>query len=62
MIDNNVIARDFTSAAVEYKVVELILTEPGLHEVRFVADAGQGTQDLGFRASTDLLIDVAELP
>ena len=62
MIDNNVIARDFTSAAVEYKVVELILTEPGLHEVRFVADAGQGTQDLGFRASTDLLIDVAERP
>ena len=55
MIDNNVVARDFTSAAVEYKVVELTLREPGLHEVRFVADAGQGTQDLGFRASTDLL-------
>ncbi len=62
MIDNNVVARDFTSAAVEYKVVELTLREPGLHEVRFVADAGQGTQDLGFRASTDLLIDVAERP
>lgn len=57
MIDNKVVAREFTSAAVEYKVVELTLREPGLHEVRFVADAGQGTQDPGFRASTDLLID-----
>ncbi len=58
IVDNQVVARDFTSAAVEYKVVELTLREPGLHEVRFVADAGQGTQDLGFRASTDLLIEV----
>jgi hypothetical protein len=62
IIDNKVVARDFTSAAVEYKIVELTPGEPGLHELRFVADAGQGTQDLGFRASTDLLIDVENTP
>jgi len=57
IIHNEVVAREFTGDGVEYKVVELMMQEAGLREVRFIADAGQGTQDLGFRASTDLLID-----
>ena len=43
---------------IEYLVVELLAKESGLKEVRLVGDAGQGTQDLGFRATADLLIDV----
>ncbi|WP_230627286.1 CehA/McbA family metallohydrolase [Roseiconus lacunae] len=42
----------------EYKVVELTAHKAGLREIRLVGDAGQGTQDLGFRATTDLLLDV----
>lgn len=41
----------------EFKLIELQVDGKGLREVRLVADAGQGTQDLGFRATTDILID-----
>jgi hypothetical protein len=58
VLDSPVVSSQFSGETEEYKIVELALSEPGLHEVRFIADAGQGTQDLGFRASTDLLIDV----
>lgn len=57
IIDNKAVSREFTGDGVEHKVVELTMQQAGLREVRFIADAGQGTQDLGFRASTDLLID-----
>ena len=30
----------------------------GLKEIRISGDAGQGTQDLGFRATADLLLEV----
>lgn len=46
-----------TGAEREFKVLEILVREPGLREVRLVADVGQGTQDLGFRATADLLID-----
>jgi len=46
-----------TGAASEFKVVELLAREAGLREVRLVADVGQGTQDLGFRATADIQID-----
>lgn len=45
-----------SGAAREWKLATLTLTEPGRREVRLEADAGQGTQDLGFRATTDLLL------
>jgi hypothetical protein len=41
---------------VEWKLIELRCSEVGHREVRLEADAGQGTQDLGFRATTDLLL------
>ncbi len=46
-----------TGAASEFKVVEILAREDGLREVRLVADVGQGTQDLGFRATADIQID-----
>lgn len=50
-----------TSAALtgeqrEWKLVEICCKEVGFREIHFSADAGQGTQDLGFRATADLLI------
>ena len=45
-----------TGAPREWKLATLRLDEPGRHEVRLEADAGQGTQDLGFRATVDLLL------
>lgn len=39
-----------------YHVVELISLHAGIREVRLTADAGQGTQDLGFRATADVQI------
>lgn len=46
-----------SGALKEYKLFELIMGERGLFEVRFVGSAGQGTQDLGFRANSDILIE-----
>ncbi|TWU06367.1 CehA/McbA family metallohydrolase [Stieleria varia] len=45
-----------TGAVDEFKVVEILVHEEGLREVRLVADVGQGTQDLGFRATADIQI------
>lgn len=40
----------------EYLAVEVFVAEPGVREMRLVADAGQGTQDLGFRATADVQV------
>jgi hypothetical protein len=45
-----------SGAESEWKLVEIRMSEAGTREVRIEADAGQGTQDLGFRAATDLLL------
>ena len=42
----------------EYKLMEITAKFSGLREVRITGDAGQGTQDLGFRATTDLILEV----
>lgn len=39
----------------EWKLAEFRCTETGHREVHFEADVGQGTQDLGFRATADML-------
>jgi hypothetical protein len=41
----------------EWKIVEIRCTEEGMREVHLEADVGQGTQDLGFRAAADLLLE-----
>ncbi len=43
---------------VEYAVALIYSSEAGRREATLVADAGQGTQDLGFRAEVPVLFDV----
>jgi hypothetical protein len=45
-----------SGATYEWKILELRCDEAGDRELHLEADAGQGTQDLGFRASVDLPI------
>jgi hypothetical protein len=51
-----------SGAPVEWKLVELRCAAAGTRAVRIAADAGVGTQDLGFRAEVDLIVDVKEVP
>lgn len=46
-----------SGAEEEYKLVEITAKHEGKRELRIMAEAGQGTQDLGFRAIADLLIE-----
>jgi hypothetical protein len=47
-----------SGAPVEYKLLICRVREPGRRESRLGLDAGQGTQDLGFRGVTDILFHV----
>lgn len=58
VVDSPFTSRYLSGAEVEYKVVEMTPHQSGLRELRIIGDAGQGTQDLGFRATTDVLVDV----
>lgn len=58
VVDSPFTSRYFTGASTEYKVVQITPHTAGLRELRITGDAGQGTQDLGFRATTDVLLDV----
>lgn len=44
---------------VEYRVLQIFAREAGKREAKLVFDAGQGTQDLGFRNEVDVLFQVA---
>lgn len=57
IVDSPLTSVFLTGAESEYKVIELFVREAGLKEVRLTANVGQGTQDLGFRATADLLIN-----
>jgi hypothetical protein len=59
VIESPLTSREFTGALREYKVMQITPHKSGLREVRITGDAGQGTQDLGFRATTDLLLEVS---
>ena len=58
IIDSPFTSRFLTGAEREYKVLQVTPHIAGLREIRIAGDAGQGTQDLGFRATTDVLLDV----
>ena len=51
-------SRFFSGEESEYKIMQITPHVSGLREIRIVGDAGQGTQDLGFRATTDVLMDI----
>ena len=48
---------EFSGSENEFRLLEIIVNKPGLWELRFVGEAGQGTQDLGFRATADVLVE-----
>ncbi len=45
--------------AVEYRLIQIFSRDTGKREARIGFDAGQGTQDLGFRSDVDILFDAA---
>lgn len=57
LVDNLVSSSMLSGAEHEWKLIEVRCSEVGHREVLLEADAGQGTQDLGFRAAADLLIE-----
>jgi len=52
------LGQDLNSLLVEYRLLLLTGQKPGLFEVTCAMEAGQGTQDLGFRGETPLLVRV----
>ena len=52
------LGQDLNGHLVEYRLLLLTASKPGLFEVVFSMEAGQGTQDLGFRGETPLLLRV----
>jgi hypothetical protein len=49
---------DLLGLPVEYRLLELRCTEAGLRELTLIMEAGQGTQDLGFRSEIPALFRV----
>lgn len=47
---------------VEYRLIEVTGRVSGTHELSLAFEAGQGSQDLGFRAEVPVLFTVAEPP
>jgi hypothetical protein len=62
IVENEKSTAVLSGARTEWKLIELQCSQAGTRSVRIAADAGTGTQDLGFRAEVDLLIDVKEVP
>ena len=58
LLDTLVSSSVLSGEETEWKLLELRSDLAGRREVRFEADVGQGTQDLGFRASADVLLKV----
>lgn len=56
LVENLLSSSHLTGEEHEWKLMELRCSETGHREVHLEVDAGQGTQDLGFRAAVDLLL------
>lgn len=46
--------------AVEYRLMEVTCNAAGKHEITVIVEAGQGSQDLGFRAEVPVLFTVSK--
>ena len=57
-VENGESTAFLTGARTEWKLLEFRCDSPKPIEVHLSADAGQGTQDLGFRAEVDWLIEI----
>ncbi len=58
-LDKQPLAKTLSGFALEYRILSLYSRDPGQREARLEFDAGQGTQDLGFRSQVDILFDCA---
>ncbi len=54
--DDGLSAPRLGGAALEWKLADITVAAPGRWEVGLEADVGQGTQDLGFRSTADVLL------
>lgn len=58
VVNDLIFSNHFSGKKQEYKLMKITPKFAGLKEIRISGDAGQGTQDLGFRATADLLLEV----
>jgi hypothetical protein len=58
MFDSQPLTRTLTGLALEYRIVQLYSRESGRREATLTFDAGQGTQDLGYRNEIPILFTV----
>jgi hypothetical protein len=58
IVETPFMSRFFTGKKMEYKLMTITSKISGVRELRIVGDAGQGTQDLGFRATADILMNI----
>lgn len=58
VIDSPNTSRFLSGAERGFKVIDITPHVSGVRELRIIGEAGQGTQDLGFRATTDLLLNI----
>ena len=58
VVNDVIFSNHFSGKKQEYKLMKITPKFAGLKEIRISGDAGQGTQDLGFRATADLLLEV----
>jgi hypothetical protein len=57
MFDKRPMTATLSRLEVEYRIVELYSRDAGKRDAKLVFDAGQGTQDLGFRNETSILFE-----
>ncbi|MBL9200002.1 MAG: CehA/McbA family metallohydrolase [Opitutaceae bacterium] len=55
MFDAQPLRATLSGLGVEYRIIQLHSRDAGRREAKFSFDVGQGTQDLGYRAETDVL-------
>ena len=57
MVDERPMTPTLSGLRVEYRLLQVFSRDAGPREARIVFDAGQGSQDLGFRSEVDILFD-----
>ena len=55
MHDQQPLTKTLTGLNLEYRIIQLYSRDAGRREAKFSFNVGQGTQDLGYRAETDIL-------
>lgn len=56
--DEQPLNKSLSGLALEYRLVQLYSRDSGKREAKLIFDAGQGTQDLGFRSELNILFEI----